>query len=333
MDYKETARNNSQVDRAIGSASRAVEGLTHRKFYPWTGTRYFPWPNNQYARSWRLWLDADELISVSSLVSGGTTIGPLDYFLEPINEGPPYTHIEIDLNSNSAFYSGSTHQRNIAVTGVFGHSADTEPAGELAEVLDNSETAVDVTDSEVIGVGQIIQVGLERMIVTGKSMLDTGQNLGISLTASTANTIVAVSAGTAFHVGETVLLDSERMLVVDIAGNNLTVKRAWDGSVLAVHAVNSDIYALRTLTVQRGALGTTATTHNTATAISKHRPPELVNQLCIAEAVAGLQQQSAGYARVVGSGDGQREARGAGLVDLRAQTYTTYGRKARIRAV
>src|SRR5690606_22447868 len=45
LDYKETARNDAQVDRAIESASRAVEGLLHRRFYPETATRYFDWPN------------------------------------------------------------------------------------------------------------------------------------------------------------------------------------------------------------------------------------------------------------------------------------------------
>jgi hypothetical protein len=78
LDSKESARNNGQVDRAIESASRAVEGLTHRRFYPETDTRYFDWPNAQYARPWRLWLDQHELVSVATLSSGGTTIAASD---------------------------------------------------------------------------------------------------------------------------------------------------------------------------------------------------------------------------------------------------------------
>lgn len=44
LDIKQTARNNDQVDRAIDSASRAVEGLLHRVFYPTFDTRYVDWP-------------------------------------------------------------------------------------------------------------------------------------------------------------------------------------------------------------------------------------------------------------------------------------------------
>jgi hypothetical protein len=332
LDFKETARNDGQVDRAIEAGSRAVEGLLHRKFYPQVATRYFDWPNQQYARPWRLWLDADELISVTSLVVGGTTIAASDYFLEPANSGPPFTHVEIKLGSSAAFSSGSTHQRAIAIAGVFGESADEEPAGALAEALDGSETGVDVTDSASIGVGSIIKVDSERMLVTEKSMLDTGQNLGTPLIASAANTTVAVSNGAAFTIGEVLLLDSERMLVVDIAGNNLTVKRAWDGAVLATHAA-SDIYAPRTLTVTRGALGTTAASHLTATSSTRHVVPGLVRELATAEAINFLLQRSAGYARVVGAGENQRESSGRGLRDVRADACARYGRRARSRAV
>ena len=339
LDFAETARSDARVDRAIEGASRDAERVLHRKFYPWTGTRYFPWPDPAYRTAWRLWLDADELISVTVLSAGGTTIGISGYYLEPANTGPPYTSIEINLASQSAFATGSTHQRDIAVTGVFGYAADESPVGLLAEALDASETGVDVTDSASVGVGTLIRVGTERMSVTGKTMLDTGQNLASPLTASTADVTVAVATGSAYTVGETLLLDSERMLVVDVAGNNLTVKRAYDGSVLAAHT-GSDIYAPRTLTVERGALGTTAETHLTAAAVTRHVVPGPVRSLVLAEAVNQVLQESGGYSRTVGAGSAAqttqgtaRSAGGAGLPDIREQAYTACGRKARIRAV
>lgn len=331
-DFKETARNNVQVDRAIEAASRSIESFLHRKFYPTVATRYFPFPNSQYARPWRLWLDADELISVTTLTSAGVAISSNDYFLEPANSGPPFTYIELDLDSSAAFGGASTHQRSIAIAGVFGHSADEESAGALAEALDSSETGVDVTDSAVIGVGQIIKADSERMIVTGKTMLTTGQTLQTPLTASAANVLVAVTTGSAYNTGETILLDSERMLIEDIAGNNLIVKRAYDGSVLAAHS-GSTIYAPRTLIVQRGALGTTAASHNTSTSIVKHVVPGLVHELAVAESVNAVVQESAGYARASGSGDNQQELIRIGLDDIRDRAYTAYGRKVRSRAV
>lgn len=332
LDSAETARNNAQVDRAIESASRLVEGFLHRKFYPEEAIRYFSWPNSQGARAWRLWLDADEVVSVTTLTSGGTTIPAANYFLEPVNVGPPYQSIEIDLDSSSAFSAGDTFQRSVAVTGVFGYSAEEAAAGTCAEVLDASETGVDVSDSSLIGVGDIIKIDSEWMIVTGKSMLTTAQTLQTPMTAAQNNVTVAVTNGAAYAVGEVVLLDSERMLIVDIAGNNLTVKRAYDGSVLAAHT-GSTLYAPRTLTVERGALGTTAATHNTSSPITRHVVPALVRNLVIAEAINMIQQETSGYARVVGSGDNSRESYGRGLMGIRTQAYTAYGRKARTRAV
>jgi hypothetical protein len=55
------------------------------------------------------------------------------------------------------------------------------------------------------------------------------------------------------------------MLVVDRYTATVIVERQWSGSVLAAHSSGDTIYAYRTLTVQRGQLGTTAATHTTAT--------------------------------------------------------------------
>lgn len=334
LDVKETARNNAQIDRAIAAATGEIEGLLRRRFYPMTATRSFPWPSRSPGVApWRLWLDADEVISVLELTAGGVELEPGDYFLEPVNSGPPYSSVQINLESSAAFGSSGTWQRAISMTGVFGHSARELTAGALAETLDDSETLVDVTDSAAVGVGQILRVGSERMIVTGKSMLDTGQNLGGNLTASAADVTVAVASGTAFSVGEIILIQSERMLIVDIAGNNLTVKRAWDGTVLAAHTAPQDVYALRTLTVQRGALGTTAATHATAATIYRHVVPAQVRTLAVAEALVTVAQELSGYARTSGSGENQRETYGRALERARKEARAALGRKARLRSV
>ena len=188
----------------------------------------------------------------------------------------------------------------------------------------------------IIGVGQIIKVDSERMLVTAKTMIDTGVNIDAadSLTASAADVSITMSTTTSAPVvDEVILIDSERMLVVDVAGSVLTVKRAWDGSVLAAHAAAADIYASRRLTVIRGALGTTAATHADTTAIVKHVVPGLVSELCLAHALTTMGQRLSGYARTVGTGDNQRESSGRGLKQIRDDAYTAYGRKARSAAV
>jgi len=335
LDFAETARNNGRVDRALVSASGSIERLLRRKFYPETDTRVFDWPDRNGARPWRLWLGADELISVTTLTAAGTAIAATDFFLEPANSGPPFNRVEIDLASSASFSAGDTHQRAISIAGVFGGTElIDEAAGSLENAIaDTTTTTVDVTDSAVIGVGDLIKVDTERMIVTGKTMLDTTQNTGGALTASTSDVTVPVTNGAAYIVGETILVDSERMLIVDIAGNNLTVKRAYDGTALAAHSTGADIYAPRRLTVTRGAVGTTAATHLDAAAVTRHVVPGPVRSLCIAETLVLLKQEQSGYAAVVGEGDDASDPAGAGLEGLRATVRADYGRRLRMAAI
>jgi hypothetical protein len=336
LDVKETARSNARIDRAIEDASRRIDGLMHRTFAPVTATRYFDWPNSQTAPSWRLWLDDNELISVTALASGGTPIAPTDYLLEPNQYGPPYNRIEVNLGSDAAFGGGSTHQRDIQITGLYGYRNTETTAGALVEALDATETSVDVdgVTAAAAGVGSILRVDSERMIVTGRAQLDTGQTLGGSgLTNQNSTVTVTVQSGAAFAAGETILIDGERIRVDDIAGNTLIVTRAWDGSTIAAHTVGATIYAPRTLTVTRGALGTTADTHGNAATVYRWVPPGGIRQLCVAEAVTDLLQGRSGYARTAGTGENEREVTGRGLKDLRDRVYASHARKARVRSV
>lgn len=336
LDVKETARSNARIDRALTDATDAVHGLCHRTFYPESDTRFFDWPNAQTAPSWRLWLDANEVISVTALASGGTTIASSDYFLEPNQYGPPYNRIEVDLASSAAFGGGDTHQRDVTVTGLFGYSNDETTLGVTAEALDTSESGVDVdaVTSAAVGVGSLLRIDDERIIVTGRTQLDTGQTVGgAGLTNQNNAVTVTVQSGPAFTAGETILIDGERMRVDEIAGNTLIVTRPWDGSTIAAHSVGAAIYAPRTLTVARGALGTTAAAHLTSAVVHRWDAPGPVRQLCVAETLVDLMQGRAGYARTAGSGEGERETSGRSLKDLRDRVYASHGRKARTRGV
>lgn len=336
LDVKETARSNARIDRAIEDASRRVEGLCHRKFFPVQATRFFDWPPRQGMTPWVLRLDDQELISLSTLASGGQVITSDEYNLEPVNSGPPYTRIEIKLSSDGAFGGGETYQRDIQVTGLWGYRNTEATTGVTAEVLDDSETAVDVdgATSAAVGIGSIVRVDSERMLITGRTQLSTGQTLGgTGLTNQNNNVTVTVQNGAVFAAGEVILIDSEKMRVEEIAGNNLTVTRAWDGPPIAAHTAGATIYAPRTLVVTRGALGTTAAAHATGTAVALWVPPGPVRQLVLAEALTDLLQGRSGYARTAGSGENERETSGRGLKDLRDSAYTQCGRKARTRSV
>jgi hypothetical protein len=342
FDVKEAAHRSMQIDAAIASASDDIDGWLNRHKHglaPHDATRYFSWPGRDGGGATRLWLDENELVSVTSFTAGGTAIASGDYFLEPVNSGPPYTYIELDLDSQASFSNSGTSQRALAIVGVWGINNDQKVAGTLTEALDASETAVDVSDGTLVGVGSVLTVESERMLVTGRSTLTTGQTLASDMTALNSDRTVDVASGAALKVGETILIDSERMKVVDIVGNNATVIRAYDGSVLAVHSTGATVYAYRTLTVERGALGTTAATHADATAITTWDVPALVGDLCKAAAIVRLEQEWSAYGARVYSDEAERDSSGTevvagrGLTDLRKACARRYKRKFRKRAI
>lgn len=339
VDLKWSARIDPQIDDAIEAASDAIDGDMHRVFYPEITTRYFPWPNFQYAYPWVLWLDNKELADITANVpvvtTGGTLIPASACNFEPINSGPPFTYLELRRDMNYGFGVGPTPQRDIAITGTFGYWTRTASAGALAVAMsDTTGTSATLTNGAVVGIGDNMLVGSERMLVTDKTMVDTGQaqqGLGCS-TAKASDNLLAVTDGTKFSPYEVLLLGSERMQVVDVAGNTLTVRRAWDGSVLATHA-GAEIYAQRLLTVTRGALGTTAATHLIGSSVSVGLVPGLIRQLATAYALVDVAQQSGAYAQSQGEGATQVTKIGQGIPALRDEAYQAFGRKSRKRVI
>jgi len=343
FDVREAAHRSAQIDAAIESASDDIDGWLNRHKHglaPRTATRYFDWPGRNYSAAWRLWLDENELISVTTLTAGGTVITSGDFFLEPVNSGPPFTHIELDLDSSAAFSNSGTHQRAISILGLWGINNDQKAAGALENAIaSTSTTSVDVTRSDIIGVGSVLTIDSERMLVTGKSTLDTTQDLGSAMNALKNDQTVDVTNGALFFVGELILIDSERMRITDISGNNLTVIRAYDGSTLAAHSLGAGVSVYRTLTVERGALGTTAATHSDAASVTVWDVPSLVRDLAKGEAITRLEQEFSAYGARVYSDEAERDSSGTevvsgrGLTDLRKSCARRYKRKFRKRAI
>ncbi len=339
LDYKETARNNVQVDRAVEAASDAVDGLMNRVFYTTDTTRMFDWPNFQGAYPWRIWFDQAELADVTTnppvVTSGGNVITASSIFWGHPNYSPPYTYMELDRSTSATFGQGNTPQRDVHVTGTFGYSVTTRPAGTLAaDITTTTATTATVTDGSQVGVGNSLLIGTERLLVTGRANITSGQTqqgTGVS-TASNSDNVLAVTDGTKFFAGEVVTLDAERMLIYDVTGNNCTVKRAWDGTVLAVHS-GATVYASRLLTVTRGGQGTTAAAHSTGATVSVHLVPALIKELTVAYASATLTSESSGWAKTWGEGGGSAQNIGRSITQLEADALRAYGRRARTRVV
>lgn len=331
LDVTPGTRTDQVIDRAILASSASVEGLLNRVFYPALDTRWFDWPNYQYARPWRLWLDRHEVISVTSMTSGPVTVPASALILRPENTGPPFSHIETRLNSGYTFGAGtSTPQQSISVTGWFGFDRSTSPAGALAAEITDAATTLTVSDGSLVGVLDTLLIGDEYVTVTGRRSASTGQTLQAAVTAAKNDTAFRVTSGAGFGVGEILTVDAERVRVIDVTGNTLVVERAVDGTVLAAHTAPT-VYASRALTVTRAQLGTTAAAHLAGSVVARHTPPALVRDLVIAETlVTGLQHSMAWTST---KGDGGRAETLTHLNDLRDKAYTQYGRQARTRAV
>jgi len=274
LEIAHSAWSNALIDGKLETASRDAEKFLHRRFYPELRTISKDWPGYQYSPTWQLWLDDQELISLASFVSGGTSISTANIKLRRGDDlaEPPYSFLEVDLSSSAAFSSGPTFQQSNAITGVFGYNE---------------------TDTDTVR-------GL----------------LGGNINSSVQTLVINPSNG-----------------VLDVGVHSLLLigTRSWDGTVIDDHAISDDIYALRTFTATRGALGSTAAAHTAADSVYAHQ--FVVNELVIAETVVLLEQNASGYARTVGSGPNLREAKGVGLEDVRSRAWISYGRKARKGAI
>lgn len=345
-----------KTDRAMVSAARNIEQHLHRLFYPVDTTKFWDWPNFQYAYPWRVWADWNDLLVLTSFQSGGVNIPLGNLFLRPANRKPgfPFRSIELDRSSGSTFGgNASTPQNAISGTGTWGFTADADPAGQLAAGISAGQGTITVSDASQAGVGNMLIIGYgrgsvpdpsdtlghassiapyvgERVLVSDRSAITTGltQSGTGCTTDSSADVALSWTGAGTVNQGEILLLDSEQMLVLGVTGSAASVQRAFNGTPLQAHA-GVTIYAYRSLTVQRGFAGTAAASWNSGAAVYRHRVPAVVRDLAIAESQNRTLQETSGYARTVGAADNAAPAPGVALADLWDEARTAYGRKAR----
>ncbi len=328
-DVQHAAYASERIDSVLESSSRDVEKLLHIKWlFPMTTTLTFDFPEEWGPRYGRVWFNNTPLLSLTSTTSGGSAIPTSEFKLYP-SSGPPHNRIELSKASTYGLSVGTTPQQSLSILGSFGLSSDEETLGTITAAI-TTTTATTLTASTSIGVGRLLHIDSERLLVTDKTFVTSAQTG--TLTANNSATTLAVTTGSAFTRGEEIYMDSERMLIQEIIGNDLVVKRATGGTVLAAHTTATIFYG-RQLTVKRGAAGTTAATHSSGATVTAWEIPGPANELCIAYALWRLLSRSAGWARTIGSGDNERTASGRSIAELEAQCYASLGRKARVRAV
>ncbi len=314
-DIKLTAYSSARIDRAVVSASAWIDRECHWSFLPVTDTRTLP--VDEIIPD-KVWLDENPLQSVSAITDGGTAV--TDYTLYPIEGGDnagnkkPYTWIEFDT---------SPSEDEVVVTGVFGYQAETTAVTTLDGEINAAVTSMAVASGLDIGVGFHYLLGTEYVKVTERSFKDTTTNLSAALTAASTDTVITIAG---VDVGEVLMVDAERMLVLTKTATTVVVGREYDGSTLAAHSNAADIYASRTLTIVRGQLGSTAAIHLDGVSVSLLEVPSPIRDLAIGLTIDTLQQESSGYSKLSGSGDNEREARTPALMQKRNDVVRSYGR-------
>lgn len=331
LNLADTPRLNGRVDAAIMAGARQVEGLLHRRFYPNMQTRSFDLPAD-----YTLWLYEHELAASPTVITtGGNAMTPnVDYILRP-RQGPPWRWIDQTYTAAVPFQPlASGDQNAISITGDFGYPTTTLATTTIGSAAGSTAATILLNDSSVVGVGSLILVDLERMIVTDKAMSTTTCTITADLTNQKLGNTVTVSSGTLIQPGEMILIDSERMQVEYVAGNVLTVDRAVNGSTLATHSNGALIYAARTASVLRGVLGSAAASHGSGAGVSLLAAPSLIGELNLAYAINNNQAALSAYSRISGpeSISAYRD-RGRGIAELEQDAYQAYGRKMRTRAV
>jgi hypothetical protein len=363
QDIKSSVLANAAVDRAIASAADDIEGAMKRRFYPIDTIRFFDWPNYQYAYPWRFWFGKEDCCALTLLQSpgaiggvGGVSIPLWQVLLRNKNADPgfPFTYMELDRSTVAAWGIGPTPQHSIWATGTWGFTADADNIGALAAGILAGDGTITLNNGALCGAGDLLIIGYgrgtapfpayagtagavqpylgERVLVTDKSAVTTGLTVfGTGCTSeSSADDQLATTGTGSLNVGEVLQIDGERMLIESITGGVATVHRAWDGTALNTHSTGATVNAYRQLSVLRGQCGTTAAAANSATAVYRHRPPQLIRDLAIAIAEDQALQELSGYSRTVGSDQAVMRASGFALADKWQRAKRRFGRQQRM---
>jgi hypothetical protein len=336
VDEAGASRDATEIDRALAAATEKINGTLKRDFAPWTGTKYFDWPSLD-TTVFRVYLDCDaQLIRLDSLTSGGLPINVAQVNLEPNLSGPPFNIIEVNRSTIGSYTQGSTFQRSIAATGLWGFDLTEKATSTLSGTLAAGAAQLTLPAGTGVGVGTILRLDSERAIVTDLASVDTGQVCLSSLADDDADRLMTVADPTKFAVREVISMGAEQCEVLDIQGTTLVLRRAVSGSLLTTHA-GDPVYAQRLASIDRGQLGTTAAQHTGGTTLNRHVFPALIRQYAIAEALIELSMQASSYVRTrpASGGIGGRGVPLAetGPADIREQALSAFGRYGRARAI
>lgn len=317
----------STIDRLIEAATTDVEEQLQHKYISFLATRGYNYPPRSrsddvyYVWPYGLFLD-DDLLEAELVTKDGddeTTIPTTDYLLLPLNEDRK-REIEINLTSGNYLGPGASSsagsQDAVRITGEWGYSRATKPAGALVGAILAAAVLATTTDSSLVGIGDTLRIDNERLFVSGRRLQATGAIITEALAGNNAHRTIPVDDPTKIHAGEIITIGAERMLVEAISGNNLIALRAEDASQLEEHADNAPIMAPRILELVRGINGSAAADHLDAAPVLKYAPPGDIVELTIANVLLHHEFGKTGWTGKWGGGESAQEMKGSAVYFL-----------------
>lgn len=157
-----TTANDARLSRYIAQASRAIEDETGRTFIPVTATRYFDVP----ADGVKLFLQDDDLLSITTLSDDTGTITSTYYWLYPLNLFPKHTILLDSEDLGRAFEYDEEPNKAIAIAGQWGCCNDYVSPGVTLSANVSSTSATAVALSATVEVGWTLLVDTEAMFVS-----------------------------------------------------------------------------------------------------------------------------------------------------------------------
>jgi hypothetical protein len=276
IDDLQLSGTEANLFRHIKAASEFIE-KKFGNFIPFVETRLFE-NNDQRKEKFEI----DPLLEVTLVVIDDNTVTDCEY--RPLNRewtDGPYTFL----------YRECGLGEDIEITGKWGKNNSTKSTGLTVTSQTNSELTLEVSNGSLISAGMVLLIGDEQELVEDSATAsDSGADVEGAIDISDEEIDVETGHGTLVHVGETICIDLEDMLIAKISANKLQVKRGWNGTTIATHADDAAVMVYRKFTVRRGVNGTSAAAHSSA-AIDQYEIPESVNYLC--RQIAGLMRAKA----------------------------------------
>jgi hypothetical protein len=226
--------------------------------------------------------EIDPLLEVTLVVIDENTVTDCEY--RPLNRewtDGPYTFL----------YRECGLGEDIEITGKWGKNNSTKSTGLTVTSQTNSELTLEVSNGSLISAGMVLLIGDEQELVEDSATSsDSGADVEGAIEISDEEINVETGHASLLHVGETICIDLEDMLITKISGAKYAVKRGWNGTTKADHVDDATVMVYRKFSVQRGVNGTTAAAHSSA-AINQYKVPKSVNYLC--RQIAGLMRAKA----------------------------------------